>query len=326
MSKNMRTNNTKRNCSKIHKNKQTVIFHVFLLIILLGWIVGGIGCEPAPQYQGKAKILISPGPFSFPMMEARFIFLVDYLTKETGWKFDQIGAPPNDAAFGKMLETKRFDMAIVNPYLYLLLADRKGAVPVLKTISFDGKDSYRGLIVCRADSLIQSLSDLRGKQILAPSRSTVGGFISQWVLLKQQGLDPDRDLTYQFGVTQEEIIEKIVSRRGEVGFIREDVYEAMKKAKGHTPQIKVLAYTSFFPNPGVVIFPDTDPALVEKVKTALLNLKLDNPAHRFILERIRISGFSPASVEDYKDFRDLLISQGFFPSNVSPSSQTVPSQ
>jgi ABC-type phosphate/phosphonate transport system substrate-binding protein len=323
----MQTNNRKRNYVKTHHDKQSVISHLFLSIVFLGWfIMGGIGCERSPQYEGKAKLLLSPAPYSLPMVEARFIFLFDYLTKETGWEFEKVIAPQNEAGFIKMVETERFDLSIVNPFLSLFLAEKQGAIPILKMVSFDGKDSYRGLIVCRTDSPIQSLSDLRGKQILASSRAEVGGFIAQWILLKQHGLEPERDLIFQFGITQEEIIEKILLRRGEVGFIREDVYNAMKKSKGVTPQLKVLAYTSYFPNPCVVIFPDTPLELAEKVKTALLNLKMDNPAHRFILERIRMTGFSPASAEDYKDFRSLLISYGLFPSNVSPSSQRVPSQ
>ena len=317
-------NSIKRNCSRTHKNKQLLILFSFFLLI--GWIVGGIGCEPAPKYTGKAKVLIWPGPFSFTMMEARFIFMIDYLAQETGWKLDMIGAPRDVEAALQLVKTEKFAFSIVNPYYYLLLGEKEGAVPLLKMISFDSQDSYRGLIVCREDSPIQSLSDLRGKQILASSRSAVGGFIAQWILLKEQGLDPDCDLTYQFGVTQEDIIEKIVLRRAEIGFIREDVYEGFKKAKGHAPRIKVLGYTPYFPNPCVVTFPDANPELVEKVKTALLKLKPDNPTHRFILERIRISGFSPASIEDYKNFRDLLISYGFLSSDTSSSSQTGLSQ
>jgi phosphonate transport system substrate-binding protein len=246
--------------------------------------------------------------------------MVDYLTKETGWRFEKIAGPQNEAGFVKMVETERFDLAIVNPYLSLFLADKKNAVPILKMLSFDGKDCYRGLIVCRADSPIKTISDLRGKQIIISARSEVAGFIGQWALLKQAGLDPERDVTYRDGIVQEEIIEKIISGRGEVGFIREDAYEAVKKSEGRAPKLKVLAYTSYFPNPCVVAFPDTDPILIEKVKTALLNLKMDNPNHRFILERVRMTGFVPASADDYKELRELVISQGLYPSILTPAS------
>lgn len=295
-----------------------------MITLLLFLVVIATGCNHSYRYQGKAKILISPGPFSFPMMEARFLFLVDYLTKETGWKFDKVSAPTSEAAFLKMVKTEKFDVAIVNPYLYLLLEKEKGAIPILKTVSFDGRDTYRGMIITRKDSPIKSLNELRGKQILAPSRSTVGGFISQWILLKEQGLDPDRDVTYRYGITQEEIMEKIVTGRAEVGFIREDVYEAMKKANGHAPKVKVLAYTHYLPNPAVVVFPDTNPELREKVKSALLKLRFDNPNHRFILERIRILGFSPAESADYQSFKALLTGYGFLPPDLNyfPSSSS----
>ncbi|MCX8012247.1 MAG: phosphate/phosphite/phosphonate ABC transporter substrate-binding protein, partial [Desulfobacterota bacterium] len=249
---------------------------IIIFLIIIG-VTMGIGCEPSSKYHGTAKILISPGPFSYPMMEARFLFLVDYLSQETGWKLDKVSAPTAEMAFIKMVKTEKIDLAIVNPYLYLLLEKEKGAIPILQTVSFDGRNNYRGMVICRQDSPIKLLTDLRGKQILAPSRTTVGGFISQWVLLKEHGLDPDREVTYHYGITQEEIIEKIMSGRAEVGFIREDVYEAIKKANGHAPKVKVLAYTPYYPNPCVVVFPDTNPELIEKVKSALLKLKQDDP-------------------------------------------------
>lgn len=319
-------NSTQNKNSKTRNNGQPLVITLCFFLIVMALIVGGIGCKPAPQYKGKAKILVWPGPFSYTMMEARFVFLIDYLTQETGWKLDMVAAPRDVEAALRLVKTEKFAFAIVNPYYYLVLGEKEGAVPILKMIYSDGHDSYRGLIVCQEGSPIQSLNDLRGKQILASSRSSIGGFIGQWILLKQQGLDPDRDLTYQFGEPQEGIIEKIISRRAEVGFIREDVYEGFKKAKGHTPEVKVLGYSQYFPNPCVVTFPDTNPELVEKLKAALLKLKLDNPTHRAMLERIRMSGFSPASVEDYKNFQDLLISYGLLSSGTIPSSQTVPSQ
>ena len=74
-----------------------------------------------------------------------------------------------------------------------------------------------------------------------------------------------------------------------------------------------------------IIYPGTDPDLVQKVKEALLKLNFKNPSHRFILERLRISGFAPASPEDYTDFQNLLISYGLFsPKSIPP--KTVQSE
>ncbi len=292
--------------------KKNKIFRLFVYFIIIGWILVGTGCKPSPTYRGKAKILVSLAPFSIPMAEARFIFLRDYLTKETGWKIDILGAPPKINSFFKIVEAEKVAFSFQNPYYYLHLAERYRAVPIVKTISPNGRDEYQGLILVREDSRIKSLHDLRGKEILATSRFNVGGFLTQWMLLKEQGLDPERDLTYKFGNPQDDIVEKIALGQAEVGFVRDDVLEAFIKAKGKMPKVRILATTPFYPTQCLVKYPDTDPDLVQRVKEALLNLDFKNSSHRFILERLRISGFAPASPEDFTNFRNQLISYGLF--------------
>ncbi len=285
---------------------------LMLGLSLLTLMLGFMSCQPAPQYKGRAKILVFPGPFSFTMMEARFIFLLDYLEKETQWKFDMVGSPIKGESLQQLVETEDFAFAIVNPYVYLLLAEKNEAVPILRTISFDGRPDYRGVIVCRGDSPIQFYSDLRGKLVLASSRVNVGGFISQWVFLKEHGLDPDQDIIFEFGSNQEEILEKISSGRAEAGFVREDVLNAFVQLKGKGLNVRVIAFTSFCPNPCIVKFRGADAELTARVKEALLSLDYDNPDHRFILGRLRISGFAPATPEDYTRFHNVLLSTGFF--------------
>jgi ABC-type phosphate/phosphonate transport system substrate-binding protein len=162
---------------------------------------------------------------------------------------------------------------------------------------------------------------LIGKKILVSNRHALGGYLAQFMLLKDLGLDPDKDLIYQFGDTQEKILEKVASGRSEVGFIREDVLQAMNRARGEISGVRVIASTNFHPTHCLVKYPRTDLVLVEKVTTALLKLNPDNPAHRFILERLRISRFDSASIEDYLPFKYLLIRQGLYSGSLGPSSK-----
>jgi len=134
----------------------------FIACIIIGWILVVIGCEPLPRDRGRAKILFSPAPFSRPMTEARVVFLRDYLTKETGWKIDMIASPLDINSFLKVVEAEKVAFSLQNTYFYLRLAEKYGAVPIVKTISLDGRPEYRGLIVCREDSLVKSVQDLKG--------------------------------------------------------------------------------------------------------------------------------------------------------------------
>ena len=282
-------------------------------------------CQPCTSHQPEVKILVSTVPFTVPMMEARFIFLVDYLSKETGRKFQMLTGPSSVDAFQKMIKGEKVSFSFQNPYLYAILAEKNQAVPVVKTISLDGRTDFRGLVVAKEGSPIKTVTDLRGKTVMATSRYNVGGFLAQWMMLKDEGLDPEKDLGYQFGEPQEKILEKVAGGQAEIGFIREDVLEAMKNARGQMPRVKIIAATPYYPNHNIVSYPGTDPELVQKVKEALQKLDPQNPDQAFILKRLRISGFAPTSASDYADFTNLLILNGFLnpPPASAPVTQTV---
>jgi len=281
----------------------------FLAVLLVLWP----GCDSSKPVLGKAKILIAPAPFSLSMMEARFLFLTDYLTKETGWKIEAVGAPSSLNEFLKVVEREKVALSFQNPYFYLFLAEKYGATPVLKTWSIDNLPEYRGIIISPQKSPIKSPNDLIGKKILASNRHSLGGFLAQFMFLKDAGVDPDKDLIYQFGDTQEKILEKVATAQAEVGFIREDVLQAMVRAKGEVPGVKVIASTPYHPTHCLVRYPKTDPVLVEKVKTALLKLNPENPDQRFLLDRLRISKFERAFPDDYLEFKKVLNLHGLFP-------------
>lgn len=300
------------------KNSLRIIAGVFFALVILA-----AACQPCPSRKPEAKILISTAPYTIPMMEARFIFLVDYLTKETGWKFEMLAGPSSVDAFRKMIKAEKVAFSFQNPYLYAILAEKDQAIPVVKTVSLDGQPGFRGLVMVPEGSPIQAVTDLRGKTILATSRYNVGGFIAQWIMLKGQGLDPEKELSYKFGDAQEKILEKVADGQAEIGFIREDVLEAMKNARGQMPRVKILATTPYYPNHNIVAYPGTDPELIQKVKDALQKLNSQNPDQAFILQRLRISGFTPTQAADYSDFTNLLVLNGFIAPSPAPVTQTV---
>ncbi|MCX5860081.1 MAG: phosphate/phosphite/phosphonate ABC transporter substrate-binding protein [Proteobacteria bacterium] len=307
--------------AKIHGG---ISFRMFIGLLLAAGLLTP-ACQPCTSHKPNAKILVSTVPFTVPMMEARFIFLVDYLSKETGTKFEMLTGPSSVDAFQKMVKGEKVAFSFQNPYLYAILAEKNQAVPVMKTISLDGRTDFRGLVVAKEESPIRTVTDLRGKTVMATSRFNVGGFLAQWIMLKEAGLDPEKDLSYKFGEPQEKILEKVADGRAEIGFIREDVLEAMKNARGQMPRVKIIAATPYYPNHNIVSYPGTDSELVQKVKEALQKLDPQNPDQAFLLQRLRISGFAPTSASDYADFTNLLILNGFLtpPPNSAPVTETV---
>jgi phosphonate transport system substrate-binding protein len=69
--------------------------------------------------------------------------------------------------------------------------------------------------------------------------------------------------------------------------------------------IRVLAYSRWYPGWVYAARRGLDPALVEKIKRALLALNINNPEHKAILEKAGFVAIIPAQDADFNPVRRL---------------------
>ncbi len=67
--------------------------------------------------------------------------------------------------------------------------------PVAIAINKDGKTTDRGAIIVRKDSPFHKISDLRGRRFLFGSIHNTQKFFCVWILFKENGIDPLKDLS-----------------------------------------------------------------------------------------------------------------------------------
>lgn len=122
-----------------------------------------------------------------------------FLTQSTPYTFQTI-VYGNDTAMLADAASGKLNMTFAGPVQYLCLAlastTADGIAELVSTSALDGSPVERlaGAIVARTDSLVQTVTDLRGRIVLAGPVSSLSTFAVQWQLLKQSGVDLFLDL------------------------------------------------------------------------------------------------------------------------------------
>jgi phosphonate transport system substrate-binding protein len=238
----------------------------------------------------------------------RHHMLVDYLSHTTGLSIRQVFPDTFDEHM-HMVGRGLIDLTFSNPFIYIRIADRYGARAFARIIESQGNEDFRGQIICRADNTrIKSLADLKGKRLIAVDPTSAGGYLYPWGYLLEQGLRKEDFAEISFapgpGGKQEKVVMAVYSGKYDVGLIREGTLNVLGD-KVDLKQIRVLGYSPWYPGWLYAARGGLDPAVVEKVKRALLALNMDHPKDKVILEKAGFIGVVPASDEDFESVRRL---------------------
>jgi len=162
-------------------------------------------------------------------------------------------------------------MASLATFSYILAAEKGCADVSLVSVRY-GSAVYNGQIFVRADSGIESISDLAGKTICRPDPLSTSGWIIPSITLKANGIDPDTDLA--------EIVDAGSHDASVAGVYNGDCdagtsfVDARSSIEEEYPDvmdvIKVIEISADIPNDGVQFVPSMDADLRAQIVDALL--------------------------------------------------------
>jgi phosphate/phosphite/phosphonate ABC transporter binding protein len=215
------------------------------------------------------------------------------------------------AADDKDLIQKLFDgevhLAALSAYAYIRAARRNtpGLVLIAKPVT-SGGPSYQGLILTRADSGIRTLQDLKGKSFCYVSPGSTSGFLYPRALLREAGIDPDRDLgPSSFG--QEHLNTLRLLDRGQcaAASVYAKTLDDGDRAGIPSERFHQLAATERIPYDAYTVLARTPPDQVNAITSALLALEKDGPLAKQLFGRAKgeIVGFTRALDSDYDSAR-----------------------
>jgi len=294
---------------------------IVVLLLGIGLILGGCGNDEAAKTidlskRGEVTVDRSDHAITYAYLPQyahtvsyeRHHLVIEYLSRVTGLTIRQVFPDTFDEHM-HMVGRGLIDLTFSNPFIYVKIADRYGARAFARIVEPMGQEKFRGQIICRADNLsIKTLADIKGKRLVAVDPTSAGGYLYPWGLILENGLRKEdfSEITFAPGPggKQEKVVMAVYSGKYDVGLIREGTLNILKN-KIDLKQIRVLAHSHWYPGWVYAARKGLDPALVEKIKQALLALNMHNPEDKAILE---IAGFVkviPAQDADFNAVRRL---------------------
>ena len=265
------------------------------IVLILLLISCNCGISSAQDYK------LSMLPRFFPeKLTAMITPLASYLSLETGKSILPV-LTDNFASYQAELRQGKISIGYQNPLVYIKVADSHEVL--VTAVKGKGGNKFWGIIITRPDSDISKISDLKGKKVMIVGKDSAGGFLSQKLTLKQNGLDVDRDclLSEAADNRQENVIISVSIGDVDAGFIRAS---ALHKADEFIMpgSIKQVAETAWLPNWAFSVSKSMLQEDKDAIKKALLKLTPQSP----VMKAMGLKAFKVASDADYDVVRKLV--------------------
>lgn len=235
---------------------------------------------------------------------ARFLPLTRYLSDRCGVDF--VAVPVDTYDFEKRFRGGEFTFTHSNSLIYVILRERYGVELVASEKR--GKLGARsaGALIARKGSGIEKLEDIRGKRLAFGPMLAPTGYLAEYDLMLSAGIDPEHDLgTYSIpsgSYKHEKLIYGVLYGRYDVAAAPLLDLEVMTREGKISPDdFVILAQSRPIPYCTFAAARGTDPALVKKVKEALLALKPEDTAE---VDGERLKVMKAAWIDGYEELLD----------------------
>ncbi|GAB4166858.1 MAG: phosphate/phosphite/phosphonate ABC transporter substrate-binding protein [Geothermobacteraceae bacterium] len=241
----------------------------------------------------------------------RFTPLTRYLEKEVGARFELIPVDTQD--FEERFVREKFAFAHTNSLIYLVLHEDHKArlLATEKRGQFGARTA--GAVIARKGSGIRNLADLKGKRMLFGPQLAPSGFLAQYDLLLQNGIDPETDLAL-YGIPHgsykhEKVIYGVYFGAWDVAAAPAlDLELMIRDGRISADDFNVIAQSEIFPYCTFSAAADVDPGLAERFRRALLELtpettvEIDGEQVR-VLRSTWVDGYEALTDSDYDILR-----------------------
>jgi phosphonate transport system substrate-binding protein len=255
----------------------------------------------APPAAFAQKVLrISSIPDESPTeLQRKFGQLATYLEAKTGTKVEYI--PVTDyAAAVEALVGGKVDMVWYGGFTFVQARMRSNN-QVIPLVQRAEDEKFRSVFIARADSGINKLDDLKGKNVTFGSPSSTSGHLMPRYYLLQNKIDPDRDFKQiAFSGAHDATIAAVAGGKVDAGALNISVWEKFVSEKRVDPdKVKVIYTTPPYYDYNWTVRTDMPAALRQKIADAFLSLDAAKPEDKAVLDLQRASKFIPSKSENY---------------------------
>ncbi len=198
--------------------------------------------------------------------------------------------------FSEGLDRQQYDIAFVQPFEYIKIADKYGYLPLATRT-----ESLSGLVVTTKDSPLKTLADLKGKRISLPPESAA---ISQLVRrhLIANGLVPGRDVALAHFRSHVSCMQQVMIGEADAcGTAAPSVRFFQNKMQ---VELKVIATTREIPSSLFVAHPRVPKKEREQLRDRIVSWS-NTPEGRAFLARGELTPFRRVTDAEYNVVREI---------------------
>lgn len=279
---------------------------------LLGLVLSASGCSMAEERyeptfveatQAAPVYSLAVHPLHNPsLLKKTYGPLIEYLeTNVKGVRFKLV-ASRDYATFDRRIAAAEFDFALANPYQAVV--STQTGYRVFAKVGSD--QNFRGIIVVRRDSPVETLAGLRGKRISYPAPTAVAATMLPQYYLHSNAVPLQATRTLYVG-SMESALESVRTGGSDAAAIWPDPWQ--KYARAHPAaarQLEVRWVTPHLVNNALVVRRSVPSGVTSKVLTALRALGTTERG-KPLLDRMSISSFEPAENRAYEAVRQFLV-------------------
>ncbi|ACL19261.1 phosphonate ABC transporter, periplasmic phosphonate-binding protein [Desulfitobacterium hafniense DCB-2] len=231
-----------------------------------------------------------------------YVPLLNYLRKETGYRFEIHVTPVNSSVVEELGQGK-IQMAAIGTLGYLQASETFGAIITVKGLNNEDKDMYKAAIVTRPNSQIKVISDIRGRSFAFGDLASTQGHLIPRIMLSQKGIEIISLKYYQNFASHSEVANAVMSGRFEAGGMQDTLAKSLEDAG----LLKIIAVSEEYPSSGIAFAKGVDKDVIDKITQALVKFdpEGEDKAGLYHWERSEMPhGFTYANNEDYNVLRN----------------------
>ncbi|QPJ60957.1 MAG: phosphate/phosphite/phosphonate ABC transporter substrate-binding protein [Candidatus Nitronauta litoralis] len=263
-----------------------IIFSTFLFFISFASAQAGesLGGPDNPVRMlfvpsGEAQVILEGGEEIAALLE-----------RETGLSIEASVAT-SYAAVIEAMGAGKGDIGWLPPFSYVL-AREKYDVELLYIVAHFGRPFYRGQILVRSDSDIQTLGDLEGKSFAFVDPASTSGHLYPKTLLLKKGFNPEKFFKQsRFAGSHNAVVLSVMKGEVDAGATYEGARAAVAKSFPDVyTKLRVIAYTPQIPNDTICARKGLDKNLKEKIRAGLLTISKSPEGAKLMKKAYGISG------------------------------------
>jgi phosphonate transport system substrate-binding protein len=268
------------------------LFAIVGILLLAGCGSGGEqgSADPDPLRVG---VVPNQNPES---VEANYEPFGEYLSEQLGREVE-LTVPTSYNAVVEAMVNDQLDLAYFGGLSYVQARERADVTPLVTEINpYTGDTTYHSLIIVPADSDVQDVSELSGRDFAFGSASSTSGSLYPAIMLRDAGIDYRTDLgefTYTGG--HDATAQAVANGRVEAGGLEDRILYNLEKA-GTVDEGSLRAIEESDPIEGYpwVVRSALSDELKEQIVQAYQNI--DDPD---LLDLLRAEGYERVKPEDY---------------------------